>query len=309
MGGDAEMINVLFISKEDWANSGWKMCEAVNRHSRKYHLEYFVGIEHPYGYYRGDNILTRGGFPDYKAINRLAEYQYDVIHVKIGQEVPIDLYGVEVDYSKPSVLTVGTSGIWFEQLYKEVSERIKWFSKVVCTTPNLLRDNWTLLPFALDETRWTPIEKVDDCVIIGHSPSSKTKKGTGFVVKAVEKLSRRYPVYLNMQYGMPHRLVMEYKKLNHIFVDQLIDENYANSAVEAMAFGSAVVASGGKGEEVNGCLFGDKDSLEGVLDKLIIDKEWRGRVQNCAYKHFLATHSYPVIANKVERIYDEVLSK
>lgn len=73
-----------------------------------------------------------------------------------------------------------------------------------------------------------------------HTPSALIAKGTAHVVDAVEKLSKKYPVDLELISGKPRKVVLEAVQNSDIYIDQFILGYYGMAAIEAMAFGKPV---------------------------------------------------------------------
>ena len=97
---------------------------------------------------------------------------------------------------------------------------------------------------------------------------------------------------------------MQYKRLNHIFIDQINELGiYGNNGIEAMALGSAVISShsfGAKGlisvHNENELL----DKLNWLIDNPDVLAKWQVICREWAINH----HSYKVVAEKLEKVYD-----
>lgn len=310
------MKNVLFLSIHDWANSSWRMCEAINRHSKRYHVDYFSVYDHPFGYYR-ENVLTfRDGdnvYPNNEVYTKLLDcYQKaDILHfkedegpIKQFQELTFDLA------NKPVVWTV--CGRQFRKNQEHLLKSAEPFVNVYTgTTPDLLVDDrFKLLPFAfdLDRDQHKSIPKADDCIIIGHSPSNHQVKGTDAILEVFNRIhSEHQNVFINLVEGMKYRIAIQMKRINHIFVDQINGYgSYGNSAVEAMAFGSAVLCSSSYGAAgvIN---VQNMDDLYSELTKLVTDRSYLRGWQELALDHVKRHHSYPSVARVCEQLYDEAL--
>jgi len=306
-------IKVLVFSKFDWANSCWKMCQAMNRHSEKYELHYFAGKPHPFGYYRGDNVIKdNDGYEQQDVLRRLSDVSNScaLIHFK-GDEGPYNIVSdVKLDIdSKPVVMTA--CGIYWRSKWKYIWDEAKTVvDKLLVTTPDLICDTPAeILPFALDEEKYKPIERSSDCFIIGHSVSTDRKNSDAIMCTIDEITRERNNVFSNLQQDLPHALTMELKRLNHIFVDQCFEYGiYGNSGVEGMAFGSAVIAQT-NGKALCGVTDATVETLKQVLIDLIDNPELLKQRQDESYARFLRLHSYKAVATRLERIYDEVLAK
>ena len=82
-----------------------------------------------------------------------------------------------------------------------------------------------------------------ETIRIVHAPSNKEKKGTEFVVAAVEQLKRRYPVDLDVVHGVPNAEALERYRRADIVVDQVLRDWHGVFTIEGMALGKPVVTS------------------------------------------------------------------
>jgi len=299
---------VLFITINDWANSGFKMTEAVNRNSEKYEVKYFALNEHPFGYKR-DNVLIDKitGQINHQVLNELEDYSdaCDIIHCKENSGFVGGFEHVSFDLGKPIVQTFG--GSVYRSHHEDIRKAVAGIVNVfTVTTPDLIFSNETLVPFAIDTEKYYPVKKSEDCIIIGHSPTNAEIKGTNEILEAIANITQKYNhVFMNMQHGLAYYYAIELKRINHIFIDQFKVNAYGNSAVEAMAYGSAVLAGTNSGAE--GVIDFNAESLIDELDRLVSDKYYLSERQDESLAHCIKTHSYSVISEKMDKIYDRAL--
>jgi hypothetical protein len=303
-----DKLKVVLFSVHDWANSGYRLHEAVNRHSDKFHVTYYAAHTHPFNYYRGDNVIVQDGHVHHEVLARLEKdlAEADLIHYKGDDCVVKRVEGVDFPMDKPIMVTVG--GRYFRdhttELYDKQTAVVKLWTG---TTPDLLvRDGMKLMPFAFPEERAFGHQVDGGIIFIGHSPSKKSVKGTEHVMQSIDFVQRDHPnVMPNIQHGMPYDVALQLKRLNHIFVDQLSGfGSYGNSGTEAMAFGAAVVSDC----HAPGVVYADKDCLTDVLMELVEDEELRRQCAAQSKQQYLDTHCYKVVAAKAEKYYQEVLS-
>ncbi len=101
-----------------------------------------------------------------------------------------------------------------------------------------------VLPPGIEVHRYEPSPPSESDVIrIVHAPSNKEKKGTEFVVKAVEDLKKRYSVELDVVHGVRNEDALARYRRADIIVDQLLRDWHGVFAIEAMALGKPVVTS------------------------------------------------------------------
>ncbi|HEX6664614.1 MAG TPA: glycosyltransferase family 4 protein [Gaiellaceae bacterium] len=101
-----------------------------------------------------------------------------------------------------------------------------------------------VVPPGIEVHRYEPAPPSESDVIrIVHAPSNKEKKGTEFVVKAVEDLKKRYSVELDVVHGVRNEDALARYRRADIIVDQLLRDWHGVFAIEAMALGKPVVTS------------------------------------------------------------------
>ena len=102
-----------------------------------------------------------------------------------------------------------------------------------------------VVPPGLELDRYTPAPAngSDDTIRIVHAPSNKEKKGTEYVIRAVEELKRRYPVELDVVHGVPNSEAIQRYRRADIVVDQVLRDWHGVFTIEAMALGKPVVTS------------------------------------------------------------------
>ena len=89
----------------------------------------------------------------------------------------------------------------------------------------------------------------------------------------------------------------------HVYIDQFGGKDaYGNSSVEAMMFGCAVVSD--CSFPLFGCAAND---LPERLIRLATDTAYLQACQDTAYDHFLNTHTYSVVGQKLVTWYKELM--
>jgi len=307
---------VLIFARHDWANSGYKLSQAINRHSEKYEAKYFSGMEHPFGYFRSGvlNTFTPDGkqYVNNKIAHELKSWVKDcsILHFKGDEGIYENITGVNIPVNDLPVIW-NVCGTHWRNGYKDRWEKFgHMVNKVLANTPDLIfpEVGGDLIPFAVDTERYPRQTFTEDCFIIGHSPSTAGKKGTIVVAKAINRLiENNRNVFPNVQQNIPFPLTMTYKRLNHVFIDQITNLGvYGNSAVEAGVYGSAVIAS--HNTDCGYLAVHDEDSLYELLHQLFKNPKRLKEAQDKCYQHTVETHSYPAVCKKLEKYYDEVLS-
>lgn len=124
---------------------------------------------------------------------------------------------------------------------------LKFADKIFVSTPDLLEWSpnavWIPNPISLDKFPYVGVKHKDESekINIVHAPSNKAKKGTEYIIKAVNELKNEgYKVNLILIENMPHKKVIEYYKNSDIVIDQLLIGWYGMVSIEGMALGKPV---------------------------------------------------------------------
>ena len=132
---------------------------------------------------------------------------------------------------------------------------VNTFDLIISMTPDLcfewLGETPTYIPHSIDSVAY-PFTW-SDRPVIGHSPSTRARKGTEDLLAAVESLQQEREVTLELIEGVTHEEVMTRKRHLGIFFDQAGREQaslgttvvvgwYGNSAIEAAVYGVPTVA-------------------------------------------------------------------
>mgnify|MGYP001079356917 CR=1 FL=1 len=117
--------------------------------------------------------------------------------------------------------------------------------KIFVSTPDLLEYSpkalWLPNPIDLEEFQYLGIRRDINKVTIVHAPSNRKKKGTAFVLKAIEKIKKEgYNINFLLVENMPYSKVIKYYKQADIVVDQLLTGWYGMVSIEGMALGKPI---------------------------------------------------------------------
>jgi hypothetical protein len=226
-------MNVVMLSSADWAGSGYRVCEAINKYT-DHKIELIVQKGNMFGHPRG--LVLR--YAD-KQTARNAQKRIlaaDIVHLK-GDWPPEPVYqGMRLPEGKPIIITVSGGkfrrGEHPRELYMKAQVRTS-------LEPDLLypwyKGIWT--PYAIDSKAQANIWHQADPPIICHSPSDRPAKDTDFLLAVLAKLKKRIKFELLMIEKKTYQQAVEMRKIATIFCDQFKVGAYGNSAVEAMQFG------------------------------------------------------------------------
>lgn len=172
------------------------------------------------------------------------------------------------------------------------------------------RMNWLPIPVPvqdyanLPEKHWTPVsERTNKCVRIAHSPTNARIKGTTALQYAVADLVLKgLKVELIMIEGKSHAEALAIKASCDITFDSFW-LGIQGSGLEAAAMGQAVVAGDpdvkAEYEHVLGeCPYTyakDFDTVKPVLERLVVDEEWRRHEAARVRAYVNMRHDYPAV--------------
>lgn len=132
--------------------------------------------------------------------------------------------------------------------YKRIERVLKYADRVYALNPDLLHQmpGAEFLPYSnIDLSEWIPRKKSvdsDGLIKILHAPSTRSTKGTKYLIEAYERLKKEeYPVKLILIENIPSNQVKELCQQADIVVDQLLAGWYGGVAVEAMALEKPVL--------------------------------------------------------------------
>jgi hypothetical protein len=251
-------MNVVILSKHDYGGSGYKIAQAVMKTNPDIRVDCFVTQGSRYGYNTG-TIVTRDNYKEVNTTIRKA----DVIHYK-GDDLPGRKWNeIEIAKSKPIVITLGGSG--FRRHGGNCTVAMAWHPIEAYINVSQLRTTVTpdinypelqgiYTPTPIDSGSQNIIYNTGRCIccghvlplVLSHSPSSRAKKGTDIVIRAVEKLkSQNIKFNFELIENLPHSRCVDRKKRASIFVDNVCPDvgAFGNSGLEAMQYGIPTIAA------------------------------------------------------------------
>lgn len=130
-----------------------------------------------------------------------------------------------------------------------LQKALKYADRVFVLNPDLMHysERVEFMPYAsVDPNEWVFKDDVkkndDDEIKILHAPTSRSAKGTKYVLEACKKLNDAgYKNKLLLVENIPHTKVKEYYAQSDIVIDQLFAGWYGAFAVETMALGKPVL--------------------------------------------------------------------
>ena len=231
-------MRITMLSRTDYAGSGYKIVEAVSRHT-DYNIALFTThreskYNHPQGIY-----VTK---ENHQAIQQRID-ESDIVHVKGDWPAKDGYLGFTIMH-RPTVQTVG-GGLFRRKgpgggtdlhRYPPYAYKAKLNTAF---TPDLCypdySDIWT--PHPIDSHRQENIWRQRERPVLMHMPSNRLKKDTSFIMDVLREVERQIPCDVQLIQGVPFSEAVELKKKATIFFDQFRVGFYGNSAIEAMQYG------------------------------------------------------------------------
>ena len=240
---------VVMLSLKDYAGSGWKIADAINQ-TGQHKVFHATRVPHQFGY-PSDAVLEEGGR---LAITRAIK-RADIVHFKGDEPPTADWWGVHIPKGLPRIVSVGGSS--FRRLpggvkckvamgHYPLSVYVAEADIRTALTPDLNYPDFrgTYTQQCIDANRQPYLWKRAQKVIISHSPSVRSKKGTEMIIEAVRRLQDEgFRVELDIIEGVSNAECVQRKRRATLFIDQISDTGYYGiSALEAMQFGVPVMA-------------------------------------------------------------------
>lgn len=295
-------MNVLFLSRTDWAGCAWFLSQAVDTlggYSAR-HVRWAKPLFTQYSY--GSLAPRERAWPE------LWDWA-DVVHV-YDQGGPI----LDAMPPKPTVVTYNGS------LYRNAPGK---------RDREAARNGWPITATTLDLTmgtaaRWLPcarpglsylhsVEKYDTFTV-GHAPTKRTRKGTAAIERALRKLSG---VRLEIIEKVSWEECLRRKARAHVLIDQF-RYGYGCNAVEAWLLGIPVI-SGAHDPKVLKVIEHEEgrlpfvaatpDTVRAVVIVLRDDHDLYCEMAGRGYEFALKYHQADAVAQRALPLYEEALER
>jgi glycosyltransferase involved in cell wall biosynthesis len=184
---------------------------------------------------------------------------------------------------------------------QELREQLYPLGRPIWTVPlRITLDEYPRVPATASDCR--PGE--DSGITICHAPTNQDMKGTVEVTKAIRRLSRRHKIDFRLITGVSRADALEAYRESDLIVDQLLVGTYGMLSVEGMALGKPVVTYLRSDLvssfcEVPPICNATVDTLEAVLEELILDPALRTRLGKAGREYVARNHNSLVIAQRV----------
>jgi hypothetical protein len=246
-------LNIVMLSKWDYAGSGWKIIHCVNNDTihHGYHIKKFY---HPTHGFPAQFIVSP---QNQRKIQQLID-EADIIHFK-GDNPPSRTHWDDFKIRSDKKIIISVSGSGFRRPPRGIKKmkiaRAFWpmcdylnksdLRTAITPDLNYPEYNGIYTPEMIDsesipycwEERWP--------AVIGYYPSQDNRKGfDSHIGPALEILeSEGYKFERLPTMGLSYQESVEIKKKMTVFIDSMtIFGSYGNSALEAMQFGIPVIS-------------------------------------------------------------------
>lgn len=241
-------MNILFTGVVDWANLCHRIARGINATGRA-RARVWIAEPHPFGY-QEDWIGQ-----ECEEASTYAETCDWVVTTGDGYAMT---YAVaqEIQRRSSAKVAVTHAGSEFRRNYLELLDmdkaigaraRFVGMDSLHLAGIGQVFDKTPTYPY------WSTCEPVEigaelapvsGPIVVAHSPSVRSKKGTELILRALEQAQREFGIEIELIEGVSFKDAIARRARAHIFVDQLNPEvgGFGCSAVEAMAQGCAVIA-------------------------------------------------------------------
>ncbi|MFA5638684.1 MAG: hypothetical protein WC961_07390 [Anaerovoracaceae bacterium] len=308
-------MKITILSRVDYAGSGFKMYEALLQHTN-HDVDCFTG--------KGPNRfdVERGKIirEENRKIAQDRVDASDIIHLKGDWPHNGKYLGLTLP-DKPIVITV--SGSLFRLSKDGGRERYRFDQYANCTvktafSPDLcypeFTDIWIPHPIQTEDVPVTWRHR--EVPLFLHTPTNRGLKNTAFVKEVFRALRSMIPCETMILDNVSFKEVMDVKKRTTIFFDQFRQGLYANSAVEAMAYGVPVAAylSDQAKEQVHDRLHScpvismplDVGLWAKSIVDMVTDEGWMKILSMKSRMWAEKVHSYQAVAKQLDSIYQNI---
>ena len=265
---------ILFLGSVDWANLMCDVAWAINRacgvdgFTIESPARVWVDLTHPFGY--PQDIHSTNTLPleliemvDAGLFSWIVATDHDYTTVFLKAHL-LGMFKSGKQQTNPYV-AINHCGIAYRKQSELLDAQDLQFAQARFISPDCfgltprtrhtvpLRNAWGPLVDQLRPSSLQPLKRAEDGryhVVLAHSPSNNTQKGTELILPALQaiandaEIAKHYQVEIDLIRGVPFTEAIERKSRCHIFVDQIAPEvgGYGQSSIEAMAFGAVTLA-------------------------------------------------------------------
>ncbi|NVK04812.1 MAG: glycosyltransferase [Flavobacteriia bacterium] len=179
--------------------------------------------------------------------------------------------------------------------------------------------NAQLIPLAIDVDmfKFHPIEHIpeDEPLRLIHVPTSRKKKGTDYLIEAVEELQKEgVQIELDVCEGVTHAELLSRYLQAHVSVVALLGGWYGTAGIESMAMGRPIVTfmretlfeySQLSSDDIP-IINANRDTIKSVLNDLCNNKQQLVKLSHEARAYVEQEHHYLKLAERCKSIYESL---
>lgn len=271
-------------------------------------------------------------------VNLLKSFSYDIYHFRFGQsllpwnldlpllrmlgkKIVMNFDGTDIRISHRfhktkynTIFSQNSPETLVQRIKKQVRYRwIKiWANYLTVTTPDLLEfapgAELIFNPVPLSIKNKQKLISVSKKIKIIHAPTNRPIKGTKYIIKAVQRLKKHYPIELIIVENKPHAEIDVFYHGADIVIDQLLMGALSTVSLEGMMYGKPVICY--LRDDLRKyyprdlpVISANSDNIYQVLEEMIKNK---GKLPLIGRKslNYIKQYYYPnVIARKWKKIY------
>lgn len=150
-----------------------------------------------------------------------------------------------------------------------------------------------------------------DSITIVHAPTSPYYKGSEFIVKAIEKLKKKYDIEFILVEGMANDEAKKIYKKADLIIDQILCGTHGIFAIEAMSMGKPVITYISENykdsypDEIP-IISANPDNIEKVIEECIVNRDILKKAAISGIDYVKKYHSTAVISKNLMRIYKKL---
>ena len=197
---------------------------------------------------------------------------------------------------------------------KKLKKWYKYSDEILVSEPDLfyVANNSILSPQVIDLNYWEnnekPLSEKDGIIRVVHAPSSRRKKGTEYLEKAIESLKMKgYKVELILAENLQSHAIKDFYAKADIGVDQLLYGWHGKVSCELMAMKKPVICyinpKFGKHRPDLPIISANPETIAKKLETLIKDKFSREKIGKKSYEYVKKYHDVEIEVDNLLKLY------
>ncbi|MED7787545.1 hypothetical protein [Francisella sp. 19X1-34] len=319
--------STVLIDSNNWLNYKSDIC--LNLESKNYvyslykRLNFFLRIRKKYDVYHfnfGTSLIDTKFFGLY--LLDLPFYRGKKIMTYNGGDARQNLNRIKDKFiDKVYEITTYRNERRNKAIRKRIIKVSKYVDHIFSVNPDLMnflpKDKTTFLPYTI--AKWSEIKyipyKLNEKIRIVHAPTSREIKGSSYILKALDKLQKKYPIVeVCIIENIAYDEAIERYKYADLVIDQVLIGWYGALAVEVMKMGKPLAVYIRKedlcfvpkqmAEDVLDTVINiNSSNVENVLEQYILNKNrlYEKSKKSVEYAH--KWHDPVKIAKEVQKVY------